>query len=112
MSPSAGLPATSCGRCGLVIVPGREDCPACSSPADPTFVDGRGAVVAATRVDASFGIEGFGAGGYSAVWVDLEAGPRVQALVDGAAPEPGARGSVEELELSGTRVPVFRPEQP
>jgi hypothetical protein len=55
-------------------------------------------------------MEGFGGDGYGVAWVDLDAGPRVQALVADAAPPRDARGAVEVVILDGVELPVFAPE--
>ena len=68
---------------------------------------GRGRVAAATWVPGRFGLEGFGADGYSVAWVELDDGPRVQALVADAAPARDTRGVVDVVILDGVEVPVF-----
>ena len=69
--------------------------------------DGAGQVVAATWVPSPFGLEGFGGDGYGVAWVDLDDGPRVQALVADTAPPADARGSVHVVVLEGVTIPVF-----
>ena len=79
-------------------------------PAELAELDGRGRVVASTWVPTPFGIEGFGADGYGVSWVDLEGGPRVQALVADVAPLRDATGTVDVVILDGVALPVFAPE--
>jgi hypothetical protein len=64
----------------------------------------------ATWVPARFGLDGFGGDGYAVAWVDLDAGPRVQVLVEGSAPDPESRGTVEVVPVEPVELPVFRPE--
>ena len=73
-------------------------------------MDGAGRLVMATWVPGRFGLEGFGGDGYGVAWVDLDAGPRVQVLVEGAAPDPYTRGTVEVVTVEPVELPVFRPE--
>jgi len=66
-----------------------------------------GVACAATFVPAAFGLEGFGGSGYGVVWIDLDDGPRVQALVADAAPPADARGAVDVIVLEDVTIPVF-----
>jgi hypothetical protein len=64
----------------------------------------------ATWVPTRFGLDGIGGEGYAVAWVDLDAGPRVQVVAEGSAPDPDVRGTVEIVTLEGVEVPVFRSE--
>jgi uncharacterized OB-fold protein len=85
-------------------------CPRCGAPGAPVELAGRGHVVASTWVTASLGLDDFGADGYGVAWIDLDDGPRVQALVAGAAPDPDVHGTVDIVEVGALAAPVFIPE--
>lgn len=60
----------------------------------------------ATFVPSKSPIPEFGQDGYHVAWVDTEAG-REQILVDGARPEPGARGRIVVRRLGESSVEMF-----
>lgn len=63
-------------------------------------------VWAATFVPSKSPIPGYGGNGYSVAWVDTRNG-RLQVLVSGPRPTPGAVGRVLERELNGTKTLLF-----
>jgi hypothetical protein len=67
----------------------------------------RATVWAATWVPSRSPIDGFGADGYAVAWIDLDEGERIQVLVDGPAPAPGAAGTVESRAFGDASVQVF-----
>jgi len=97
-----------CPSCGERSFPPRDRCAQCGSVGQEAMDhDGAGRVVAATFVPAAFGLEGFGGSGYGVAWIDLDDGPRVQALVADAAPPADARGAVDVIVLEDVTIPVF-----
>jgi hypothetical protein len=71
---------------------------------------GDGTVWAATAVPSPSPVDGFGTDGYCVAWVDLDAGARVQVLVDSpAAPDPGTRGVVTVIGEGASAFPRFDP---
>ena len=66
-----------------------------------------GTVWASTWVPGRMPLIDDGTVGYAVAWVDLADGRRVQHLVLGEAPEPGAAGRSHLEELGGLTVPVF-----
>lgn len=105
------VPVSRCPTCGAMAFPARDRCAACGTETpDSTSLDGAGRVVASTWVPSAFGLEGFGADGFGVVWVDLDDGPRVQALVADGAPAPDVVGRVDLVVLEGVDLPVFAAE--
>jgi len=102
------LVIAQCPSCGERSFPPRDRCAQCGSVGQEAVDhDGAGRVIAATFVPSAFGIEGFGGDGYGVAWVDLDGGPRVQALVADAAPPAGAHGAVDVLVLHDVTIPVL-----
>jgi uncharacterized OB-fold protein len=102
------LVIAQCPSCGERSFPPRDRCAQCGSVGQEAVDhDGAGQVVAATFVPSAFGLEGFGSGGYGVAWIDLDDGPRVQALVAAAAPPAAARGGVDIIVLEEVTIPVF-----
>lgn len=68
-----------------------------------------GTVWASTWVPGRFPLDDGETTGYAVAWVDVD-GRRVQHLVRGEAPAPGATGTCRDEEIGGWTVPVFEPE--
>lgn len=70
------------------------------------MTDRRAVVWAATWIPAPSPLEGFGAEGYAVCWADAEEG-RLQLIVDGARPAPGAVGRIVRRSFGAMTVDVF-----
>ena len=77
-------------------------------PADKS-TDVTATVWAATFVPSKSPIPGYGQDGYSVAWVDIPDG-RLQVLVSGSPPAPGAKGRIVERDFGETTTPVFEPD--
>jgi uncharacterized OB-fold protein len=110
------LLATRCAACGEVLFPRREICAKClSDRTEDTIIGPQGTLYTWTYTHVPlFGSMRAEAGGYGVGQVDLEDGPRVQAVLSGA-PGDFAVGMPMELELEtlrtdseGREVVIFR----
>ena len=73
-------------------------------------IDRTAVVWAATWVPSPSPIRAFGPDGYAVCWADVDDGRRVQVLVDGGAPPPGAVGTIRDRRFGDLIVEVFEGE--